>query len=87
MAIKIQEPTLFLRVDKKKKDGRMPIYIRFQRIDGKEPKFPLGISCLPEKWDKAGKHILDNDGSDILLQEELNRIKKQTRKPVLLLLF
>ena len=53
MAIKIQEPTLFLRVDKKKKDGRMPIYIRFQRIDGKEPKFPLGISCLPEKWDKA----------------------------------
>ena len=38
MAIKIQEPTLFLRVDKKKKDGRMPIYIRFQRIDGKEPK-------------------------------------------------
>ena len=24
MAIKIQEPTLFLRVDKKKKDGRMP---------------------------------------------------------------
>jgi hypothetical protein len=79
MAIKIQEPTLFLRVDKKKKDGRMPIYIRFQRIDGKEPKFPLGISCLPEKWDKAGKHILDNDGSDILLQEELNRIKKAIR--------
>ena len=33
MAIKIQEPTLFLRVDKKKKDGRMPIYIRFQRIE------------------------------------------------------
>ena len=79
MAIKIQEPTLFLRVDKKKKDGRMPIYIRVQRIDGKEPKFPLGISCLPEKWDKAGKHILDNDGSDILLQEELNRIKKAIR--------
>ena len=43
MAIKIQEPTLYLRVDKKKKDGKMPICIRFQRIDKKEPKFSLGI--------------------------------------------
>lgn len=76
MAIKIQEPTLFLRVDKKKKDGRMPIYIRFQRIDGKEPKFPLGINCLPEKWDKAGKRILDNDDSDILLQDGIESYKE-----------
>lgn len=79
MAIKIQEPTLYLRVDKKKKDGKMPIYIRFQRIDGKEPKFPLGIDCFPEKWDNVGKHILDSDGLDIILQEETNRIKKEVR--------
>lgn len=80
MAIKTQEPTLFLRVDKKnKKDSRMPIYIRFQRIDDKEPKFPLGISCLPEKWDKVKKCILDSDGLDIRLQNEMTRIRKEVR--------
>lgn len=79
MAIRIQKPTLYLRVDKKKKDGKMPIYIRFQRVDGKEPKFPLGIDCLPEQWDNIGKHILDSDDLDIILQEEVNRIRKEVR--------
>ena len=30
MAIKLQDKTLYLRVDKKKNDGTMPLYIRFQ---------------------------------------------------------
>lgn len=79
MAIKIQEPTLYLCVDKKRKDGKMPINIRFQRIDGKEPKFSLGINCSPEQWDKVGQRILNSDGLDIMLQEEVNRIKKEVR--------
>ena len=79
MAIKIQEPTLYLRVDKKKKDGKMPICIRFQRIDKKEPKFSLGINCSPEQWDEVGQRILNSDGLDIILQEEVNRIKKEVR--------
>lgn len=51
MAIRLQRATLYLRVDKKKKDGRIPLYVRFRRIDGEEPKFPIGIDLLPEEWD------------------------------------
>ena len=36
--------TLYLGTDKKKKNGKMPLYIRFRRIDGEEPIFPLGIA-------------------------------------------
>jgi len=46
--IKLPKPTLYLRIDKRKKDGRMPLYIRFPRIDGEEPKFPTGIDLLPK---------------------------------------
>lgn len=42
MSVYIPTPTLFLRTDKKKKNGKMPLFIRFQRIDGKEPKFSFG---------------------------------------------
>lgn len=59
----------------------MPICIRFQRIDKKEPKFSLGINCSPEQWDEVGQRILNSDGLDIILQEEVNRIKKEVRKP------
>ena len=52
MAIRLQRATLYLRVDKKKKDGRMPLYVRFRRIDSEEPKFPIGIDLLPEEWDR-----------------------------------
>lgn len=80
MAIKIQEPTLFQKTYKKrKKDGRMPIYIRFQRINGKEPKFSMGVSCLPKEWDKVGRRIINTDGLDIILQDKFNRIKKEVR--------
>lgn len=57
----------------------MPICIRFQRIDKKEPKFSLGINCSPEQWDEVGQRILNSDGLDIILQEEVNRIKKEVR--------
>lgn len=67
--INIPKPTLYLRVDKPKKDGRMPLYIRFPRIDGEEPKFSTGMTLLPEEWDDATKRpreiaqklIVDNE--------------------------
>lgn len=53
MSVYIPTPTLFLRTDKKKKNSKMPLYVRFQRIDGKEPKFSFGkkvkLSSSPKK--------------------------------------
>jgi len=46
-------PTLYLRADKRKKNGAIPIYVRFQRINGKEPKFPLGIEVTENDWDET----------------------------------
>lgn len=72
--IKIPKPTLYLRVDKPKKDGRMPLYIRFPRIDGEEPKFPMGVDLLPEEWDDAAKCPLD-EAMKLIIEKESTRIK------------
>lgn len=48
-------PILYLREDKVKKDGSIPVYVRFQRIGGKEPKFPFGISVRPTQWDESAR--------------------------------
>ena len=79
MTLRLQDFTLYLRSDKRKKNGKMPLYIRFRRINGSEPKFPLGIDLLPEEWDKTRQHVRDMD-IDILLQQEITRIRLQVRK-------
>ena len=80
MAIRLQRATLYLRVDKKKKDGRMPLYVRFRRIDGEEPKFPIGIiDLLPEEWDSERQNASDPD-IDLILQKEITRIRQEVRK-------
>lgn len=79
MAIKLQRATLYLRVDKKKSDGRMPLYVRFRRIDHEEPKFPIGIDLLSEEWD-SDKQIASDPDIDLILQKETTRIKQEIRK-------
>ena len=79
MAIKLQDKTLYLRVDKKKNDGTMPLYIRFRRIDGEEPKFPMGLNLLPEEWNADAQKMLD-PVKDLILQREVNRIMQEVRK-------
>ena len=79
MTLRLQDFTLYLRGDKRKKNGKMPLYIRFRRINGSEPKFPLGIDLLPEEWSEARQHVRDVD-VDILLQQEITRIRQQVRK-------
>lgn len=54
----------------------MPLYIRFRRIDGVEPKFPLGIDLLSEEWDEEKQRILDSN-KDIILQREVIRIRQE----------
>ena len=79
MAIRLQRATLYLRVDKKKTDGRMPLYVRFRRIDGEEPKFPMGLDLLPEEWDNDKQKASDPD-VDLILQKEITRIGQEVRK-------
>jgi hypothetical protein len=78
---------LFLRTDKKKKNGKMPLYIRFQRIDGKEPKFSLGkkgktFEFSKEEWDDSNKCPYDTELS-IIIDNELGRIRKAVSKAVI----
>lgn len=87
MSIYIPTPTLFLRTDKKKKNGKMPLYIRFQRIDGKEPKFSFGkkgktFEFSQEKWDDIKKCPYDAEMA-IIIDNELGRIKKEVNKAVI----
>lgn len=79
MAIKLQDKTLYLRVDKKKNDGTMPLYIRFRRIDGEEPKFPMGLNLQPEEWNADAQKMLD-PVKDLILQREVTRIMQEVRK-------
>lgn len=72
--IKLPKPTLYLRIDKRKKDGRMPLYIRFPRIDGEEPKFPTGIDLLLEEWDDTAKCPYD-EALKLIIEKEISRIK------------
>lgn len=87
MSSYLPRPTLFLRTDKKKKNGKMPLYIRFQRIDGKEPKFSLGkrgktFEFSEEEWDNEKKVPYDIELS-IMMDNEFNRIKKEVSKAVI----
>lgn len=63
---------LYLRTDKKRKDGKMPLYIRFKRIDGEEPKYPLkGYSYSFEEWDRNNQSPIPPSKE---LDEEIDRI-------------
>ena len=79
MAIRLQRATLYLRVDKKKRDCRMPLYVRFRRIDGEEPKFPIGIDLLLEEWNSERQNASDPD-IDLILQKEITRIRQEVRR-------
>lgn len=79
MAKDILEYTLYLRKDKMDKKGRMPIYIRFPRIDGREAKFPMGKSIAPELWDEQNHCALDKKIAAYLKEQE-SRIYKEISK-------
>ena len=68
--------TLYLRTDKKKKNGKMPLYIRFRRIDGEEPKFPLGIDLLKEEWNEETMRPVD-PALKLLIDKETLRIERE----------
>lgn len=52
----------------------MPLYIRFPRIDGEEPKFPTGVDLLPEEWNDTAKCPYD-EALKLIVEKELTRIR------------
>lgn len=57
----------------------MPLYVRFRRIDGEEPKFPIGIDLLLEEWNSERQNASDPD-IDLILQKEITRIRQEVRR-------
>ena len=86
MAKDILEYTLYLRKDKMDKKGRMPIYIRFPRIDGREAKFPMGKSIAPELWDEQNHCALDKKiaahlkGQESRIYKEISKLQLEDRE-------
>lgn len=76
-------PKLYLRKDKIDCEGRMSLFIRFSRIDGKEPKFSVGkIRLSLDEWDS--KTNLPKD--EILrteIEKEMQRIKLEIHRCII----
>lgn len=79
---KIPNPILYLRSDKVKKNGKKPLYIRFQRINGWEPKFPLGIDLAENEWDVVTKRLFDTV-LKVYIDNEIARIETKLRIAVI----
>lgn len=80
MTTKELAPKLYLRKDKIDCEGRMPLFIRFPRIDGKEPKFSMGkIRLSLEEWDDAA-NLPKDDFLRVEIEAELNRIKREIHR-------
>lgn len=78
---KIPTITLYLRKDKIKKNGKMPLYVRFPRIDNVEPKFSLGLDFAEIEWDENKKLPCDVDYC-IMVKRDINRIELAIRNAV-----
>lgn len=80
MTTKELAPKLYLRKDKIDCEGRMPLFIRFPRIDGKEPKFSMGkIRLSFEEWDDAA-NLPKDEFLRVEIEAELNRIKREIHR-------
>ncbi len=70
------QPTFYLRTDKVNKSGKMPLYIRFPRIAGEEPKFSMGKARFSsQEWDYDANLPIDGFWRSEL-QKELIRIER-----------
>lgn len=72
----IWTPTPYLRRDKQKQNGAFPVYVRFQRIGRKEPKFPLGIEVAEGDWAEVTRRP-KNLALKIIVDKKVARIEQQ----------
>lgn len=87
MSVRVYTPTLFLKIDYSKKSDKMPLWIRFPRIDGKEVKFSFGergtaFRFSKEEWDDNNKCPYDTELA-IIIDNEFSRIKKAVNKAII----
>lgn len=70
-------PKLYLRKDKIDSNGRMPLFIRFRRIDGKEPKYSMGnIRLSLDEYDLS-VNLPKDEFLRMEVENELYRIEKE----------
>ncbi|MCX4288899.1 MAG: tyrosine-type recombinase/integrase [Duncaniella sp.] len=72
------QPKIYLRKDKSDKNGCMPMYISFPRVNGEEPRFSLGRGrrLSLDEWDEV-KQLPKEENFRIEIEEELMRIKRE----------
>ncbi len=76
-------PHLYLRKDKVDCEGRMPLFIRFPRIDGKEPKFSVGkIRLSLEEWD-SNTNLPKDEILRTEIEKEMQRIKLEIHRCII----
>lgn len=74
--------TLYLRKDKQQKDDSYPVYIRFTRINGVEPKFPFGgMTVQLNEWNNATRRPKDPVRKNIA-DKEVARIELQINNAI-----
>lgn len=69
-------PKLYLRSDKKDSEGTMPLFVRFRRIEGKEPKFSMGYRFSLNEWDSQNNLPKDEFARGVI-EQEIQRIKRE----------
>jgi len=72
----IWTPTPYLRRDKQKQNGACPVYVRFQRMGKREPKFPLGIEVATNDWTEQARRPKDL-ALKIIVDKKVARIEQR----------
>lgn len=76
-------PKLYFRKDKVDCEGRMPLFIRFSRLDGKEPKFSVGKLRLSlDEWDSKN-NLPKNEMLRTEIEKEMQRIKLEIHRCII----
>lgn len=76
-------PKLYFRKDKVDCEGRMPLFIRFPRLDGKEPKFSVGKLRLSlDEWDSK-INLPKDEMLRTEIEKEMQRIKLEIHRCII----
>lgn len=76
-------PKLYFRKDKVDCEGRMPLFIRFPRLDGKEPKFSVGKLRLSlDEWDSK-TNLPKDEMLRTEIEKEMQRIKLEIHRCII----
>lgn len=76
-------PKLYFRKDKVDCEGRMPLFIRFPRLDGKEPKFSVGkLRLSSDEWDSK-TNLPKDEMLRTEIEKKMQRIKLEIHRCII----